>query len=101
MSIEVPWLQWDQVRGGESGRHNANRIGRLSVHNQNLSDRVGLHNDISPLPSVRNGQVNAPVDRLDRVYPLCKARRNHNLMQTSAIKNLIPQLCAETRRTCG
>ena len=75
MSIEVPWLQWDQVRGGESGRHNANRIGRLSVHNQNLSDRVGLHNDISPLLSVRNGQVNAAVDCLDGCVPVVQSAK--------------------------
>src|SRR5215213_7077280 len=48
-SIEVPWLQCSvEVRGGESGRHNANRIGSLTVHNQNLSDRVRQHNRHKP-----------------------------------------------------
>src|SRR5271154_2527705 len=48
-SIEMPWLHCEiEVRGGESGRHDANRIGSLTVHDQNLSDQVRQHNRHKP-----------------------------------------------------
>jgi hypothetical protein len=42
--------------------------------------------DISRLLFARNGQVAVPVDCLDDLIPLCKARRVHNLMQVTAIQ---------------
>src|SRR3954462_14477567 len=86
-SIEVPWLQCGiEVRGGETGRRNTpqNGIGRLSVHTQNLTDRLGQYNRHKPTSFRAQRQLSAAVDCLDRLDPLCKARRIPSLLKGSA-----------------
>src|SRR6188472_2592289 len=85
----VPWFVkvhrdavapvWDRGPRRRNERHKLNGIKRLSVHTQNLSDRVGQYNRHKPTSFRAQRTSSAAVDELDHSDLLCKARRVHSL----------------------
>src|SRR5215216_242856 len=65
---------WDRGPRRRKRQAPRNGIKRLSVHTQNLSERLGQHNRHKPTSFRAQRQVSVSVDCLDDPNLLCKAR---------------------------